>query len=101
MSDTLTSAQSPLGSVIDSTTSSIHYLRPSDNPGVLITSVLLRGDNYTKWTTEFSNSIQAKQRLGFINRTIAKPTTEPDLSRWMATNSMLVGWIRTKEHYVV
>lgn len=26
---------------------------------------------------------------------ITKPSAEPDLSRWLATNSMLVGWIRT------
>lgn len=75
--------------------SSIYYLHPSDNPGALITSVLLRRDNYTEWATELSNSIQAKQKLGFINGTVTKPTSEPDLSRWMAANSMLVGWIRT------
>ena len=73
----------------------IYYLHLSDNPGALITSVLLRGDNYTEWATELSNSIQAKQKLGFITGAIAKPSTEPDLSRWLATNSMLVGWIRT------
>lgn len=76
-------------------TSSIYYLHPSDNPGALITSVLLKRDNYTEWATELSNSIQAKRKLGFINGTFTKPTSEPDLSRWMATNSMLVGWIRT------
>lgn len=75
--------------------SSPYYLHPSDNPGALITSVLLRGDNYTEWATELSNSIQAKRKLGFLNGSIPKPTTEPDISRWLATNSMLVGWIRT------
>ncbi|XP_056862228.1 uncharacterized protein LOC108845038 [Raphanus sativus] len=75
--------------------SGIYYLHPSDNPGALITSVLLRGDNYTEWATELSNSIQAKRKLGFINGTIPKPASEPDLSKWLATNSMLVGWIRT------
>lgn len=75
--------------------SSIYYLHPSDNPGALITSVLLRGDNYMEWATKLSNSIQAKRKLGFIQGTILRPTSEPDLSRWLATNSMLVGWIRT------
>lgn len=59
----------------------IYYLHPSDNPGALITSVLLRGDNYTEWATELSNSIQAKQKLGFITGAIAKPSTESDLWR--------------------
>lgn len=79
----------------DLTTSSPYYLHPSDNPGSLITSVSLRGDNYTEWSTELSNSLQAKRKLGFIDGTIPKPSTEPELSRWLTTNSMLVGWIRT------
>ncbi|XP_013613663.1 PREDICTED: uncharacterized protein LOC106319820 [Brassica oleracea var. oleracea] len=83
------------GAIIEAARTSPYYLHPSDNPGALITSVLLKGDNYTECATELSNSIQAKQKLGFINGTIAKPTTEPDLTRWLATNSMLVGWIRT------
>lgn len=95
MSGTNSTSSSTTSSVIDSNTSSIYYLHPSDNPGALITSVLLQGDNYTEWATELSNSIQAKRKLGFINGTITKPSEEPDLSRWMATNSMLVGWICT------
>ena len=72
-----------------------YYLHPSDNPGFLITSVLLNSNNYTEWSTELRNSLQAKQKTGFIDGTIPKPETEPDLSRWMAANSMIVGWIRT------
>ncbi|XP_019094564.1 PREDICTED: uncharacterized protein LOC104759902 [Camelina sativa] len=78
-----------------STETSPYYLHPSDNPGALITSVLLRGDNYSEWATELSNSLQAKQKLGFINGSFVKPAADPDLSRWLATNSMIVGWIRT------
>lgn len=95
MADNTASSGSMDGAIINTNSTSLYYLHPSDNPGSLITSVLLRGDNYTEWATELSNSIQAKQKLGFIQGTIAKPTTEPDLSRWQATNSMLVGWIRT------
>lgn len=83
MSDTFTSAQSASGSVTDSTKSSIYYLHLSDNPRALITSVLLKGDNYTEWATELSNSIHAKQKLGFINGTIEKPT------KWTRSFSMV------------
>lgn len=86
---------SPPTTAITNSNSSPYYLHPSDNPGALIASVLLRGDNYSEWATELSNSIQAKQKFGFLNGSLPKPTTEPDLSRWLATNFMLVGWIRT------
>lgn len=39
--------------------------------------------------------MQEKQKTGFIDGTIPKPDSEPDLSRWLAANSMIVGWIRT------
>ena len=95
MADTTSTTISTTTPAITSPNSSPYYLHPSDNPGTLITSVLLRGDNYSEWSTELLNSIQAKQKFGFINGSLPKPTTEPDLSRWLATNSMLVGWIRT------
>ena len=73
-----------------------YYLHPSDNPGALITSVLLTHDNYPEWSTELRNSLQAKQKFGFIDGTITKPTDDsPDSARWLAANSMIVGWIRT------
>ncbi|XP_056847994.1 uncharacterized protein LOC130498558 [Raphanus sativus] len=72
-----------------------YYLHPSDNPGSLITPVLLKGDNYSEWATEFYNSLQAKRKIGFIDGVIQKPDTDPDLSRWIAANSMIVGWMRT------
>lgn len=73
-----------------------YYLHPSDNPGALITSVHLMHDNYQEWSTELRNSLQAKQKLGFIDGTMSKPSDDsPDLLRWLAANSMTVGWIRT------
>lgn len=97
MADTNSSTSSTIipAKPADITTSSPYYLHPSDNLGALITSVLLKRDNYTEWATELSNSIQAKQKLGFINGTIPKPASDPELSRWLTTNSMLVGWICT------
>lgn len=72
-----------------------YYLHPPENPGAVITSVLLTKENYTEWATELRNSLQAKQKTCFIDATIPKPAEEPDLSRWLAANSMIVGWIRT------
>ncbi|KAL0733144.1 hypothetical protein Bca4012_009354 [Brassica carinata] len=72
-----------------------YKLHPSYNPGALITSVLLRGDNYSEWATELTNSLMAKQKFGFIDGSITKPAANPDQARWIAANSMIVGWIRT------
>ncbi|XP_010463259.1 PREDICTED: uncharacterized protein LOC104743928 [Camelina sativa] len=43
-----------------------------------------------------SNALQAKQRTGFINGTISKPSIDdPNFENWQTVNSMIVGWIRT------
>lgn len=38
--------------------------------------------------------MQAKQKTGFIDGIILKPVDGPDVPRWLAANSMIVGWIR-------
>lgn len=73
-----------------------YMLFSSDNPGVKITSVMLDGDNYNQWANEMLNALQAKRKIGFINGTLKKPSSEsPDYENWMAVNSMIIGWIRS------
>ncbi|XP_010451547.1 PREDICTED: uncharacterized protein LOC104733681 [Camelina sativa] len=73
-----------------------YTLSSSDNPGSMISSVLLTGDNYNEWATEMLNALQAKRKTGFINGTIPKPAgDDPNLENRMTVNSMIVGWIRT------
>jgi len=72
-----------------------YLLSSSDNPGSLISFVVLKEDNYPEWATELRNSLQAKKKLGFIDGTTLKPEAEHERSQWLAANSMIVGWIRT------
>lgn len=72
-----------------------YTLYSSDNPGAVIPSVLLNGENYNEWSSEMLNALQAKRKLGFIKSTLKKPDAESvDLENWLTVNSMLVGWIR-------
>ncbi|CAA7059555.1 unnamed protein product [Microthlaspi erraticum] len=48
-------------------TTNPYQLNASDNPGSLISSVILKEDNYSEWAIELQNSLQAKQKLGFID----------------------------------
>ena len=72
-----------------------YTLYASDNPGAVITSVRLNGENYNEWSSEMLNALQAKRKLGIIKGTLVKPAdSSPDLQNWLTVNSMLVGWIR-------
>nr|AAD19784.1 putative retroelement pol polyprotein [Arabidopsis thaliana] len=84
------------GSRVDSLMVSPYTLASSDNPGAVISSVELNGDNYNQWATEMLNALQAKRKTGFINGTIPRPPpNDPNYENWTAVNSMIVGWIRT------
>lgn len=96
----VTSSSSDSSTVGEKTSSasiivSPYTLSSNDNPGALITSVLLTGDNYNEWSTEMLNALQAKRKMGFINGTIKKPPPESaKYKNWMTVNSMIIGWIR-------
>nr|AII99795.1 copia-type retrotransposon polyprotein [Sinapis alba] len=72
-----------------------YILYGSDNPGAMITPVMLNGENYNQWANEMLNALQAKRKVCFINETLKKPATDdPDYDNWVAVNSMIIGWIR-------
>ena len=72
-----------------------YVLYSSDNPGAVITSVKLNGENYNEWSVEMLNALQAKRKTGFINGTIKKPASGDDnFENWMTVNSMIIGWLR-------
>ncbi|KAJ4760696.1 Retroelement pol polyprotein-like [Rhynchospora pubera] len=77
--------------VIDST--SPFYLSSSENPGTMISSCVLKGDNYDLWEKAMKNALRAKNKLGFVNGSIIKPAAGPEANLWESCNSMLVSWL--------
>ncbi|XP_010274630.1 PREDICTED: uncharacterized protein LOC104609904 [Nelumbo nucifera] len=74
--------------------SSPFYLHPSDNPGVIISPVVLRGDNYDEWAKAMRTVFHAKNKIGFIEGKVTKPENEaPEIDLWWSVNSMLVAWV--------
>ncbi|GJT32189.1 kinase RLK-Pelle-LRR-XI-1 family protein [Tanacetum coccineum] len=66
-----------------------------DNPGLVITQVQLKGDNYDEWSRSFRTAIRARKKFEFINGTIKRPgEKDKDIEDWWTINSLLVSWIR-------
>lgn len=42
------------------------YLHPSDNPGQILVSVVLNGDNFNEWKRSMSLALSAKSKLGIV-----------------------------------
>ncbi|KAJ4808040.1 Retroelement pol polyprotein-like [Rhynchospora pubera] len=78
--------------IIDST--SPFYLSSSDNPGMMISSCVLKGDNYDMWVKAMKNALRAKNKLGFVDGTIVKPKPGGAEARlWDICNPMMVSWL--------
>ena len=75
-----------------------YHLHPSKGPGALIIVVIFDGKNYGLWEKAIRTSLKSKNKLGFIDETIAKPSiTEGknagELQAWEMVNSMISSWI--------
>jgi transposase InsO family protein len=66
-----------------------------DNPGLLITQVQLKGENYDEWSRSLRTALRARKKFGFVDGTITRPGEDSeDLDDWWTINSLLVSWIR-------
>ena len=60
-------------SVIDDPFSSF-FLHHSDSPGMVLVSQLLNGDNYASWSQSMTIAMLVKNKLGFVDRSVEKPS---------------------------
>ncbi|KAK3005701.1 hypothetical protein RJ639_017627 [Escallonia herrerae] len=69
-------------------TISLYDLMTNDNPGIIITQVHLKGENYDEWVRSIRTILRAKKKFGFIDGTIKRPNENlSDLEDWWTINS--------------
>ena len=70
-------------------------LSPSDNPGMLLTQVVLKGDNYDEWSKSIRLALRARKKFGFVDGSITMPPSDSeDYDDWWTNHSLLISWIR-------
>ncbi|XP_062099863.1 uncharacterized protein LOC133805717 [Humulus lupulus] len=70
-----------------------YYLGSMDQPGNMITHVILSNDNYIAWARAIKLSLKARRKFVFVDGTITKPVEKKKQLDWETVNSMLVSWI--------
>uniref|UniRef100_A0A7C9A7L8 Retrotransposon Copia-like N-terminal domain-containing protein n=1 Tax=Opuntia streptacantha TaxID=393608 RepID=A0A7C9A7L8_OPUST len=70
-----------------------YFLSSSDHPGYIINPVILNGDNYGNWSRLLVNALKSKNKLGFVNGKLEKPSTAPDVHAWEKCDSMVMAWL--------
>ncbi|XP_048502952.1 uncharacterized protein LOC125498729 [Beta vulgaris subsp. vulgaris] len=72
--------------------SSPYYVHPSDSQYKLVNNQF-NGSGYNDWKRSVIIGLSAKNKLGFIDGTITKPSsTSPLLKAWTRCNSTLIAW---------
>ncbi|XP_074373832.1 uncharacterized protein LOC141714199 [Apium graveolens] len=97
MATIASSSTSTLGSgVLSNTLDANHpyYLHPSDNLGMLVTTVVLNEGNYNQWRRSMEIALSSKLKSGFIDGSYLKPAIDsPLMIHWMRCNNMITSWI--------
>ncbi|XP_062113276.1 uncharacterized protein LOC133824416 [Humulus lupulus] len=73
-----------------------YYLHHADNPDNVLVSQLLTGqDNYTSWIRAMKLSISVKNKLGFLDGSITKPSQSDSFmsNAWIRNNNIVISWI--------
>lgn len=76
---------------------SIHspfFLHSADHPGLTIVVHTLDGTNYNSWSIAMRISLDAKNKLSFVDGSLPRPSIEDSLFKiWSRCNSMVKSWI--------
>ncbi|XP_021850810.1 uncharacterized protein [Spinacia oleracea] len=70
------------------------YLHPTDNTASQLVSIKFKGEGYGDWRRSMMISMSSKNKLGFVDGTIAKPDpTHDTYQAWMRCNDMMISWL--------
>jgi len=60
----------------------------------VLVSQMLNGDNFSTWPRSMEMALIAKNKVGFIDGTIPKPSpTDSSFHAWMCCKTMVLSWI--------
>ncbi|XP_010495210.1 PREDICTED: uncharacterized protein LOC104772275 [Camelina sativa] len=70
------------------------FLHSVDHPGLSIISFHLDETNYDDWSYAMRISLDAKNKIKFIDGSLPRPlTTDPNFDLWSRCNSMVKSWL--------
>ena len=71
-----------------------YYLYSSNHPGTIVYPIALDGENYANWSHVVRNALKSKNKLGFVNGDLTRPSdASPELDAWEKCNSMVIAWL--------
>ena len=72
-----------------------YYLHPACNTNLVLSPIVLRGDNYSEWAQSLRNDFKANNKIGFLDGTVSRPSeTSSDFPLWAPVNAMFSAWLQ-------
>ncbi|KAF7814664.1 metal tolerance protein C4 isoform X2 [Senna tora] len=81
------------GKTTSSANEGAHPLHSSDHPGVSLVNNPLVGSNYLSWSTTIRTSLEAKDKISFIDGSLLPPEDSAEFKKWKTVDSMIKSWI--------
>lgn len=76
-----------------------YFIASSDNPNSVLVTFVFNGVGFNSWKRSMMISLAAKNKIGFIDGSITKPSdSNPSFSNWFRVNSMVINWILNSLH---
>ncbi|XP_048495171.2 uncharacterized protein LOC125495015 [Beta vulgaris subsp. vulgaris] len=71
-----------------------YYLSSADNHTMQVGTLMFTGGNYLNWSRSAKMGLASKNKMGFINGKLSKPSTDsPDYFKWDRNDNMIRCWI--------
>lgn len=72
------------------------FIQPGEGASSPLVLDLLTTENYVTWARTMRRALNIKNKLGFVNGTITKPTntSDPLFAPWERCNDMVISWIQ-------
>ncbi|KAI5338735.1 hypothetical protein L3X38_018007 [Prunus dulcis] len=73
-----------------------YFFHHSDHPGHMLVPEKLNGANYSSWSQSMIHALIAKNKLGFVDGSIQRPSEKEqpkEYALWNQCNSMVLTWL--------
>ncbi|KAH0765474.1 hypothetical protein KY285_001345 [Solanum tuberosum] len=81
-------------SIVGNNTSSALYVHPLNSLGMMMVPTQFDGAGYRSWRREVMRALSVKNKLGFIDGSCVKPSTNsPQIRQWQRCDDMVASWI--------